>query len=74
MARVLPAERDLRRNLADGEAVPDGEVDGLSDHDLIELYRGMVLLRTYDERSLVTTGRVGSGLMRSSLLQQGARS
>src|SRR5215218_3765154 len=53
MAQVLPAERDLRRIIGDGDAVPDGEVDGLSDHDLIELYRGMVLLRTYDERSLV---------------------
>ncbi len=36
MAQVLPAERDLRRIIGDGEAVPDGEVDGLSDHDLIE--------------------------------------
>jgi pyruvate dehydrogenase E1 component alpha subunit len=62
MAQVLPAERDLRRVIGDGEAIPDGEVDGLTDHDLIELYRGMVLLRTYDERSLVyhRQGRIGT--------------
>jgi pyruvate dehydrogenase E1 component alpha subunit len=62
MAQVLPAERDLRRVIGDGEGVPDGEVDGLSDHDLIELYRGLVLLRTYDERSLVyhRQGRIGT--------------
>src|SRR2546422_1777822 len=62
MAQVLPAERDLRRVIGDGETIPDGEVEGLTDHDLIELYRGMVLLRTYDERSLVyhRQGRIGT--------------
>jgi pyruvate dehydrogenase E1 component alpha subunit len=62
VAQILPAERDLRRIIGDGETVPDGEVDGLSDHDLIELYRGMVLLRTYDERSVVyhRQGRIGT--------------
>src|ERR671924_1996842 len=62
MAQVLPAERDLRRIIGDGDEIPDGEVDGLSDHDLVELYRGMVLLRTYDERSVVyhRQGRVGT--------------
>src|SRR2546430_6208753 len=62
MAQVLPAERDLRRIIGDGDSVPDGEVEGLSDHDLIELYRGLVLLRTYDERSLVyhRQGRIGT--------------
>src|ERR671925_147928 len=62
MAQVLPAERDLRRVIGDGDAVPDGEVDGLSDHDLVELYSGLVLLRTYDERSLVyhRQGRIGT--------------
>jgi pyruvate dehydrogenase E1 component alpha subunit len=65
MAQVLPAERDLRRIIGDGEDVPDGEVDGLSDHDLIELYRGLVLLRTYDERSVVyhRQGRIGTYAM-----------
>src|SRR3954451_8721958 len=62
MAQVLPAEGGLRRIIGDGEGVPDGEVEGLTDHDLIELYRGMVLLRTYDERSVVyhRQGRIGT--------------
>lgn len=62
MAQVLPAERDLRRVIGDGETVPDGEVAGLGERDLLELYRSMVLLRTYDERSLVyhRQGRVGT--------------
>src|SRR5215470_5942106 len=62
MAQVIPAEGDLRRVIGDGESVDDGEVEGLTDHDLIELYRGMVLLRTYDERSLVyhRQGRIGT--------------
>jgi len=62
MAQVLPAERDVRRVIGDGEAVPDGEVDGLTDHDLVELYRGIVILRAYDERSLVyhRQGRIGT--------------
>src|ERR671933_193128 len=62
MAQVLPAERDLRRIIGDGEGVPDGEVEGLSDHDLIELYRSLILLRTYDERSVVyhRQGRIGT--------------
>jgi pyruvate dehydrogenase E1 component alpha subunit len=62
MAQVLPAEGDLRRVIGDGESQPDGEVDGLSGHDLIELFRWLVLLRTYDERSLVyhRQGRIGT--------------
>jgi len=62
MAQVLPAERDLRRVIGDGDTVPDGEVDGLTDHDLVELYRSLVLLRTYDERSVVyhRQGRIGT--------------
>src|SRR5919199_1945540 len=62
MAQVLPAERDLRRVIGDGDGIPDGEVDGLSDHDLIELYRSLILLRTYDERSVVyhRQGRIGT--------------
>ena len=62
MAQVAPAERDLRRVIGDGDAVPDGEVDGLSEDDLLALYRDMVLLRTYDERSLVyhRQGRIGT--------------
>src|SRR3990170_7558981 len=62
MASTVPAERDLRRVIGDGEGVPDGEVEGLSEADLLGLYRSLVLLRTYDERSLVyhRQGRIGT--------------
>jgi pyruvate dehydrogenase E1 component alpha subunit len=62
VAQVLPAERDLRRVIGDGETVPDGEVEGLDESDFLELYRGLVLLRTYDERSVVyhRQGRIGT--------------
>ena len=62
MSRVLPAEGDLRRVIGDGEGVPDGEVEGLDHDDLIALYRNLVLLRTYDERSVVyhRQGRIGT--------------
>jgi pyruvate dehydrogenase E1 component alpha subunit len=62
MAQVLPAERGLRRVIGDGESVPDGSVDGLDESDFLELYRQLVLLRTYDERSLVyhRQGRIGT--------------
>jgi pyruvate dehydrogenase E1 component alpha subunit len=62
MAQVLGDERELRRVIGDGETVADGEVDGLSEADLIALFRDMVLLRTYDERSVVyhRQGRIGT--------------
>src|SRR6188472_895388 len=62
MASTIPAEHDLRRVIGDGEAVPDGEVDGLGEQELLDLYRSMVLLRTYDERSVVyhSQGRIGT--------------
>ncbi len=62
MAQVVPAEGDMRRVIGDGHAQPDGEVDGLTDQDMLELYRAMVLLRTYDERSVVyhRQGRIGT--------------
>jgi pyruvate dehydrogenase E1 component alpha subunit len=61
MAQVLP-EPGLRRVIGDGDAVPDGEVDGLDESDFLALYRSLVLLRTYDERSLVyhRQGRIGT--------------
>jgi pyruvate dehydrogenase E1 component alpha subunit len=61
MAQVLP-ERGLRRVIGDGAAVADGEVEGLGEDDLLALYRSLVLLRTYDERSLVyhRQGRIGT--------------
>jgi pyruvate dehydrogenase E1 component alpha subunit len=62
MASTIPAERDLRRVIGDGDAVPDGEVEGVGEQELLELYRSMVLLRTYDERSVVyhSQGRIGT--------------
>jgi pyruvate dehydrogenase E1 component alpha subunit len=61
MSRVLPAEGGLRRVIGDGQARQDGEVD-LSPEQHLELYRMLVLLRTYDERSLVyhRQGRIGT--------------
>ena len=61
MSQVLPAEGGLRRVIGDGHAIPDGEVD-LTSEQHVELYRAMVLLRTYDERSLVyhRQGRIGT--------------
>ena len=54
MAQVMP---ELRRVL-DGDTVPVG----LAETDLLELYRRMILLRTYDERSVVyhRQGRIGT--------------
>jgi pyruvate dehydrogenase E1 component alpha subunit len=61
MSRVLPAEGGLRRVIGDGQALPDGDVD-LTPEQHLELYRMLVLLRTYDERSLVyhRQGRIGT--------------
>jgi pyruvate dehydrogenase E1 component alpha subunit len=59
---VLPAEHDVRRIIGDGDLVADGEVDGLDEAALLDLYRAMILLRTYDERSVVyhRQGRIGT--------------
>jgi pyruvate dehydrogenase E1 component alpha subunit len=61
MSRVLPAEGGLRRIIGDGHEFADGELDLTSEQHL-ELYRRLVLLRTYDERSLVyhRQGRIGT--------------
>jgi pyruvate dehydrogenase E1 component alpha subunit len=61
MAQVLPAERDLRRVIGD-EGMPDREVEGADERFLLDLYRSLILLRTYDERSVVyhRQGRVGT--------------
>ena len=61
MSQVLPAEGGLRRVIGDGEGLPDGDVD-LTPEQLLLLYRDLVLLRTYDERSLVyhRQGRIGT--------------
>ena len=62
MTQVLPAERDLRRVIGDAEGVGDREVEGLGEQQLLDLYRSMILLRTYDERSVVyhRQGRIGT--------------
>src|SRR3989454_9769110 len=62
MARVLPAESDLRRVIGDGDARPDGEAADLDPQGLLDLSRSLILLRTYDERSLVyhRQGRIGT--------------
>src|SRR3954470_17062093 len=62
MAQVLPAERDLRRVIGDADGAGDREVDGLGEQELLELFRSMILLRTYDERSVVyhRQGRIGT--------------
>ena len=62
MTEVVPAGRGLRRVIGDGASVPDGEVEGLDESDFLELYRQLVLLRTFDERSVVyhRQGRIGT--------------
>jgi pyruvate dehydrogenase E1 component alpha subunit len=62
VSQAPAVERDLRRVIGDGESTPDGEVEGLDDADLIGLYRQLVLMRTYDERSVVyhRQGRIGT--------------
>jgi pyruvate dehydrogenase E1 component alpha subunit len=61
MSQVLPAEGGLRRIIGDGDALPDGETD-LTPEQHVDLYRDLVLLRTYDERSVVyhRQGRIGT--------------
>src|SRR3954470_832222 len=56
MAQVAP-DHGLRRVIDEGR-----EVDGLDERDLLDLYRQLVLLRTYDERSVVfhRQGRIGT--------------
>ncbi|MEA2475906.1 MAG: pyruvate dehydrogenase component alpha subunit [Actinomycetota bacterium] len=54
---------DLLRFIGDGHDVPDAPVpDGLDDKDLIEMFRWLVLLRTFDERAvaLQRQGRIGT--------------
>src|SRR3954466_699123 len=57
MARVAHEEHGLRSVIDE-----DREVEGLGEQELLELYCSMVLLRTYDERSLVyhRQGRIGT--------------
>jgi pyruvate dehydrogenase E1 component subunit alpha len=57
MVHVAHREPDLRRVIDE-----DRDVDGLGEQELLDLYRSLVLLRTYDERSLVyhRQGRIGT--------------
>lgn len=51
------------RIVGDGRDIPDGRVpEGLVEKDLIELFRWLILLRTFDERSvaLQRQGRIGT--------------
>ena len=54
-------DRGLGRVIGDGAGVPDGD-PGLPVEELLRLHRSLVLLRTYDERSLVyhRQGRIGT--------------
>jgi pyruvate dehydrogenase E1 component alpha subunit len=57
MAEVAHGEPGLRRVIDE-----DRELEGVGEQELLDLYRSMVLLRTYDERSLVyhRQGRIGT--------------
>ncbi|MFN2388608.1 MAG: thiamine pyrophosphate-dependent enzyme [Actinomycetota bacterium] len=51
------------RIIGDGRSIPDREVpEGLGEKDLLELFRWLVLLRTFDERAvaLQRQGRIGT--------------
>jgi pyruvate dehydrogenase E1 component alpha subunit len=54
---------DILRIIGDGRDHPDGQMpDGLSDKDFIEIFRWLLLLRTFDERAvaLQRQGRIGT--------------
>ncbi|MGH2787059.1 MAG: thiamine pyrophosphate-dependent dehydrogenase E1 component subunit alpha [Actinomycetota bacterium] len=54
---------EVFRVIGDGRDLPDqGLPDGLSDKDLVEMFRWLVLLRTFDERAvaLQRQGRIGT--------------
>src|SRR6478736_51791 len=57
VAKVAPDEHELRRVIDE-----DRELDGLATDDLLAIYRSLILLRTYDERSVVyhSQGRIGT--------------
>ncbi|HET7482572.1 MAG TPA: thiamine pyrophosphate-dependent enzyme, partial [Actinomycetota bacterium] len=54
---------DLLRYIGDGAGIEDRDLpEGLTEKDLLELYRWLILLRTFDERSvaLQRQGRIGT--------------
>jgi pyruvate dehydrogenase E1 component alpha subunit len=57
------SEPSILRIIGDGAGIPDAAVpDGLGDKDLLELFRWLVLLRTFDLRAvaLQRQGRIGT--------------
>ena len=61
-AVAAPHDPGLRRVIGDGAGDPGREPCGLSEDELLRLHRSLVLLRTYDERSVVyhRQGRIGT--------------
>jgi pyruvate dehydrogenase E1 component alpha subunit len=57
VARLAPDRHELRRVIDE-----EREVEGLGADDLLAIYRSLILLRTYDERSVVyhRQGRIGT--------------
>jgi len=57
VTQVAHGEPELRRVIDD-----DRELEGVGEQELLDMYRSMVLLRTYDERSVVyhRQGRIGT--------------
>ena len=54
---------DVLRIIGDGHSIPDADVPaGLGDKDLVEIFRWLILLRTFDERAvaLQRQGRIGT--------------
>lgn len=63
---VLPSsDHSLLRVIGDADGAGDRTVDGLTGDDLLAIHRSLVLLRTYDERSVVyhRQGRIGTYAM-----------
>src|SRR3954453_24223653 len=62
MGALASTAAQPRRVIGDGGTVGDRDVEGLGEEDLLRLHRWMVLLRIYDERSVVyhRQGRIGT--------------
>ena len=74
MSEISAVEEGLERVIGvDGE--PDRRLDGLDEDALLSIHRSLVLLRTYDERSVVyhRQGRIGTyAIFRHEAIQAGA--
>src|SRR5260370_38616681 len=62
MATFVDSGSELRRVIGDDDGFGDRRLDNLDEDALLDLYRSLVLLRTYDERSVVyhRQGRIGT--------------